>query len=547
MGIGIASILMLCAVSFDSQQRQETALQKPGSVAGVVVENKSDEPVRKAHVILRHDQGPGIGTTTDATGNFTLHNLEPGSYTVTVRRDGYVFAPEGRRQVLTVKAGEPISDLKLKLVRAGAISGRIVDADGDPITGASVQVLPWRPKRTVPNSGTYATTNDRGEYRAFNIAPGDYRVSVTYSPESQNIDVRLQRSTGGDGRSDGETYPTAYYPGTVDARQAAVVTLEPGTELQGVDVQLIRARGVQVRGRVTGLAGSSLTPFFLMVALEPVRKQGQAELGQSRNTMVRDPKGEFEFADVLPGTYRVAAMSDGFNGENKLTARQTLEVGESDIDGIQLNMGRPRKVSGRIIIPEGRKVSSGLMIILGSREPADTQGGGMAHVSAAGSFSMNDVPPGDYEVILASTSASDDLYVSAIRLGNTDVLAEGIQVGEGPLGSLDIVLKANGGTAECVVTSETGEAVPQARVILVPDAPRQRQVALYGDCRTEANGTCTIMGISPGEYHAYAFPTEIEMDYRDPDALKPLAKYGTAVRLGEGERLHLELKSAPVE
>ena len=122
-----------------------------------------------------------------------------------------------------------------------------------------------------------------------------------------------------------------------------------------------------------------------------------------------------------------------------------------------------------------------------------------------------------------------------------------MQVGGGPLGSLDILLKANGGTAECVVTSDTGEAVPEAHVILVPDAPRQRQVALYGDCRTQANGKCTIMGITPGEYHAYAFPTEIELDYRDPDALKPFAKYGTAVKLGEAERLRLELQSVPVE
>jgi hypothetical protein len=89
--------------------------------------------------------------------------------------------------------------------------------------------------------------------------------------------------------------------------------------------------------------------------------------------------------------------------------------------------------------------------------------------------------------------------------------------------------------------------VPDAHVILVPDAPRQRQVALYGDCRTQANGRCIIMGITPSEYHAYAFPTEIEMDYRDPDALKPFAKYGTAVKLGESERLQLGLKSIPVE
>ncbi len=435
----------------------------------------------------------------------------------------------------------------MELLRTGTISGRILDADGDPITGAGVQVLPLHSQRTGLPGGSYATTNDRGEYRAFNIAPGDYRVSVTYTPETQHMEIRMQQPASSDGRSTGETYPTVYYPGTIDARQATVVTVEPGTELQGFDVQLMRARGVRVRGRVTGSMDNNSAPFFVMIALEPVGSRGEIGAGQPRNTLVRDPKGEFELTDVLPGTYRISAMGAGFNQENRLTVRQTLEIGESDIDGVQLSMGQAQKVSGHIIAPEGRKVSSALMIMLASREPGDTQGGGMAQVGAGGNFTMKDVAPGNYDVIVASSGDVDDSYISAIRLGDTDVLAEGIHIGEGLPGSLDIILKANGGTAECTVKNETGEAVPDVHVILVPDVPRQRQVALYGDCRTQAGGTCTIVGITPGKYHAYAFPTEIAIDYRDADALKPYETYGKAVKLGEGDRLQLELNAVPVE
>src|SRR5207247_5900513 len=122
-----------------------------------------------------------------------------------------VFVPQGQRQALIVKEGGPTSGLKLKLVRAGAISGRVFDGDGDPITGASVQVLPWRPKKTSANGGTYAATNDRGEYRAFNIAPGDYRVSVIYSYEIQNIEVRLHGAAASDGRSGAGIYLIVHY------------------------------------------------------------------------------------------------------------------------------------------------------------------------------------------------------------------------------------------------------------------------------------------------------------------------------------------------
>ena len=64
MGIWIASMLMLYASMFDSHQEQATELQKRGSVAGSVVESTSDEPVRKALVILRGSNGATIGTNT---------------------------------------------------------------------------------------------------------------------------------------------------------------------------------------------------------------------------------------------------------------------------------------------------------------------------------------------------------------------------------------------------------------------------------------------------------------------------------------------------
>jgi len=547
MSIWIVSMLMLYASVLDSHQEQATELQKRDSIAGSVVESTSEEPVRKALVILHGSNGATIGTHTDATGKFTLHNVEPAHYIIIVSRDGYAFVPEGGGQEVTVKAGEPISDLKLKLVRAGAISGRIVDADGDPISGVSVQISPWS-KKTNRLAGTqaYAATNDRGEYRAFNIAPGDYAVSVFYSVETENMGVRLQRPAGDNGPLSAGIYPTVYYPGTIDERQATAVSLGPGMEVQNIDIQLIRAHGVQVRGRVTGLPDSDPTAS-VHVSLQPVERQGQLE--QSRSSVVRGAKGEFEFADVLPGTYRLRAGYYRFAEEgSRLMARQKLEVGDSDIDGIQLNLTRPGKVTGRIMTPVGRKASPGLMVLLASREVGDSQGGGFARVSAAGDFVINNVPPGDYDVTVEwSSGTADDLYVDTIRSGDIDVLAEGMQVGEEAPGSLDIILKANGGTIEFTVTSDTGEAVRQAQVTLVPDAPRQRQVSLHRHCITEANGSCTITGIRPGEYHAFALPAVIGINYRDPDALEPFMKYATAARIGEGQRLQLGLKSAPTE
>jgi hypothetical protein len=540
----IASALLGNAAQVSGQE-DPAAAPKTGSVAGAAIDEKSGEGIAKALIILRRDQQGGLGEITDAKGKFTLRDVDPGVYTLSVERDGYVVA-RGQPQTVSVQAGQTTSDVKLKLLRTGAVSGRILDADGDPISGVGVVILPARAiKNARPVS--FATTNDRGEYRIFHIPPGGYRVSATYTPTEGYDGVRMQRPAGAEAASGSEAYPTMYYPATTDPRQATVLTVEPGTEIHGIDLQLVRVRGVRVSGRIAPPAGGP-APLFQMVTLSAI---GQRDApGQGHNVLIRDPKGEFEFTGVMPGTYRLQVETAGFNepNTNRMSARRTLEVGVTDVGGIEMTPGRPASLSGRVVAPEDRKLTPGLIVMLGPRDAGDTQGGGMAQVGADGTFNLAQVAPGEYDVLLGVTSGEgDDTYIHAIRHGDTDALVEGLRVGEGPLAPLEIVLKANGGAAECSVTNDKGEPMPNASIMVVPDAPKQRQLALFGECRTKADGTCKITGITPGEYHLYAFPAGTEIDRREPDALKPFEKYGEAMKFAEGERKPVNLKTAPVE
>jgi len=76
----------------------------------------------------------------------------------------------------------------------------------------------------------------------------------------------------------------------------------------------------------------------------------------------------------------------------------------------------------------------GLIVLLESREPGYTQGGGLAQVGAGGAFTISKVAPGEYDVVVGSSSGGeDDAYIHAIRMGDTDALVEGVHVGEGPV------------------------------------------------------------------------------------------------------------------
>ena len=89
------------------------------------------------------------------------------------------------------------------------------------------------------------------------------------------------------------------------------------------------------------------------------------------------------------------------------------------------------------------------------------------------------------------------------------------------------------------------EPLPDAQVVLLPDPPRQARMALYGDCRTDATGSCAITGVTPGDYHVFAFAPEEERDFRDPDSLKEFEKLGKPVKIGEGGRHQIEFKVIP--
>lgn len=169
----------------------------------------------------------------------------------------------------------------------------------------------------------------------------------------------------------------------------------------------------------------------------------------------------------------------------------------------------------------------------------------MAQVGSDGAFSLGSVAAGEYDVTLGSAGPADDLYVSAIRRGDEDALAKGLRV-NGPSSELvQIILKSNGGSVEVVVRTPKGEPVPEASVALLPDPPRRDHLALHCTCTSDARGICTLHGVAPGDYHAFAAPNEAGLDFRDPDSIKALEKQSKAVKVAEGERHSVEIEVAP--
>ena len=531
MRAAIVAVLLLSAPLAYSFQ-SATAADREGVLHGRVTETKSDPPlpIKKALVVVRRAQEPGTGVYTDEKGAYRLR-VEPGAYGVSVERDGFVTEPSAEPKTITVQAGQTIDDLDLQMVRTGSISGRVLDSDGEPMPRATVHLTSIRDKsgRTLQTVGT----NDRGEYRIFQIAPGKYRVSATYQPYFEQREIKLQTPDG----TAQETYATTFFPGTSDQKQAAVIEVGLGADQAGFDLQLQRLQAVRVRGQVSA-AGAA--PIAIAVGLQPIGSQP----GTIRTALVRDPSGRFELDGVVPGKYFLTASTLEFNNGSGASGELAIEVGETDLEGIQLMLAPPQEVGGTIVVPDGRQLPAPFMVVLSRREQRNGQRGGIGRVEPDGSFKIPAVSPGVYDIGLGSTGPDDDLYVGSIHRGDEDILANGLHVGTASADPVQIVLRANGGTIETTVRTSKGDPLPDARVVIVPDAPRRGQMVLQGRCITDARGACSARGVAPGDYHVFAFAKEPGLDFRDPESTMPFEERAKAVSVAEGGHYSVELEAA---
>jgi len=97
---------------------------------------------------------------------------------------------EKPRAVQDARAGQQVADLAFRLTPASTISGRVLDSNGEPVPGVTVQALrssyDATGKRTLQPVAS-DRTNDLGEYRIYWINAGRYFVSANAARSAIDI------------------------------------------------------------------------------------------------------------------------------------------------------------------------------------------------------------------------------------------------------------------------------------------------------------------------------------------------------------------------
>ncbi len=555
MRASILSILLL-AVGLGAASGQDTG--KLGSVEGRVVNSATGEGIRRADVVMRGNAGAARGAraeqttraaSTDAEGKFRFEGVEAGTYFLIVQKQGFV--PERRTgyagRPIRVTPGQEVSGLEYKLQPHAVITGRVVDDEGEPVQGLAVSVLQRRftngKRRWMHTNG--GSTNDLGEFRIFSLPPGKVILSAMPGRRAVAFAGPLV-ATQVSGAGNEQQYIQTYYPNAFDTEQATVVEIKAGQTVTNVDIQLRRGTVFKISGRVTDPEAQGPMRF----GVSAMRSDDMMRGGEGASTK---PDGTFEVRGVRPGSYTVTATTY----DQRATAGQRrlgvvrLDV-SGDVEGVAIEIKNGLKVSGTVAIQSanvGDKVGpNSVHIMLVPAEHWMLFGPAPQIVVAAdGTWSAENAVPGTYRLnaLLARSADGTPGHVAAVTVGGEDYLGRELDMTQGPIGPIRVVLSTNSGTINGTLDTSEVSSEGAGFAVAIPVEAKFRLVDQIRPSQVAQDGSYSIRGLRPGEYLVYAFDQYQPGALEDPEIFKQVEQKGVRVKVSAGQTSTAQLKLTP--
>ncbi len=569
----LATAIVLLALTCASAMAQQPAPtpettndEAIGAISGQIV-NERGEPMSGASVLIRALGNPTTGRTgsADAEGRFRVTGLEPGLYLVSGYAPAYVFQPaEFDSSPNYYRIGDSV---RVEMIKGGVITGMVASATGEPIIGVRVRALRIRDvkgKRTTgPQFGMVErTTDDRGFYRIYGLAPGTYLVSAGGAQGNQSFQMNPYEND----------VPTYAPSSTRDG--ATEYTVRSGEETTA-DIRYRSDPGHTVSGtvKVTGNNAASVMLMPVDGGFMPAANGFQLPGGRG-----------FELIGVGDGDYQVVATEFPSNPvtpttipEFGISEAKRITVRGADVSGIELITRPASSITGRIAlepskVPEcqgKRKPLFAETLIELQRHEKDADalapylrmmGGAMAP-DPKGVFVFRNLTPGRYRIdprfharfwylqsisigAPASTTPTSPRTATPPRL---DPAASWTAIKPGEhISNLTITLAEGAASIRGRVPLTEGATIPaRTAVYVVPaEADKASDVLRYFVTNVSSDGTFTLNNLPPGRYWSVLqnpVPSELATlrGLRLPESAEARTKLR---RTAEAQKSDVELK-----
>jgi hypothetical protein len=529
---------------------QRSANPGTATLRGRVFAADTGQPLRKAQIRIT-SMGPSMTgqppenrlATTDASGAYEFRELRAGRYNLDAQKGSFIALQYGQRRPfeagrpLEILDGQTIEKVDFSLARGGVITGRILDEFSEPISDVQVAAMRSQTvsgtRRLVP-VGRAATSNDIGEFRLFELPPGDYYVVAT----------RRNNQIGNP--NDRLGYAPTYYPGTADVDSAQRLTVAVGQTTTDLSLSLLLIRTVRVSGTAVDSQGRPMHGY--------VQAQRQSTVGGALGVapgQIR-PDGSFAINGLTPGDYTLRAQGPPASpGSDPEFGSAEITVEGNDVTDMRIVGAKPSTITGRVVItsgdPRSLKLSGVRIALLPAPKPDGT-------ALILGPTPQPVVVNDDWSFQARARSGTMRVdaqglqppwNVKAVHYRGTDITDSGLEVKPNEdLGEIEVELTTSTTDISGTATNDRGEPMKDYWALFFAREPeRRRPPTRYARAaRADQEGRFKTTGLPPGNYFAVALDTFNPNESTDLDFLGRIEARATRFTLGEGETKTLDLK-----
>jgi hypothetical protein len=310
-----------------------------GSIADAVVTLTRVEPSTTTPLIF----------TTDRQGAFTFEGVRAGRYRVSASKPGYTnrqpLHPAAERfdtgREVTIRDREHAAQIDLTLYRESSIAGRVAEPDGIPAPDVQVFAAVRRGAKYVRLDDTRTVAEWNGRYRISGLPPGEYLIVIlpSVSTDPNRMRANAERRAPESSSATRPFFEPTLYPGTVSVASAETVTVFEGIPVDGIDTWLIPGERHSISGRISWPENTAAENIVI--------EYGNLTAQRSGLWTVPDPGDLFHITGVPRGTVVLLARADSNRGP--LAGVVTTEVNVDEVDDLELRLGTPGAVDGRVI------------------------------------------------------------------------------------------------------------------------------------------------------------------------------------------------------
>lgn len=555
-----------------ARQPATTAPQQPKAqsfrISGTIVDAITGAILSHARIsvapVTKRDDLRSVITGED--GQFSFDGLQRGKYSLIAQHRGYLTQAFNQHDqyASAVAVGPDIESehLVFRMRPDASITGKVLDESNEPVRDARVMAF-----STFIQAGTlgthlrsFAVTDDQGHYRFSHLPPGRYYVAVSARPwygrpqweqqEENAADAADNQDSADseDGKNEDQTpkgavalktqrpatpppnkevdvaYPTTFYPNVTDSGSASQLVLAPGQKFVA-DFTLYAVPALHVllprRDYKPERGNFNLKQLLFNTYLLPVGAQ-TTQLAGHRALIV----------GIAPGTYILEQTASENGKASTLVSREVELASDGEIDTARDRLLVP-------VIGTVKAEAPGAASVSGSAQLRDRRSGRIFSVpiGAGGSFEFtNGILPGSYDIAVAAPTGN---VIKSLSAENAKVNGATLQIPGTGVVNLTIVMTQGVGRVDGVALKD-GKPFAGAMMVLVPEDPGHN-FGLFRRDQSDSDGSFTLNSALPGNYTVVAIENGWDLEWFNPEALKPYLAGGTAIQLHSKENLNVKV------